>query len=160
MSTEILIMGGVGALPLLYRKMDLPGTIGALSDLQIVVEQFCHHAAAMNSAFSQDLQYAILTATMEIAENIVHHAYATPAPSNWLRIDVSLLVGWVEIVLCDGGGAFDPQLVEARDSSLLWRHPQRSGWGLFLAQEATDDLTYVRKDGVNVWTLMVRVRRT
>lgn len=132
-------------------KVNLTTTAEALIELQHRLD------LCMAEVCGAEDRHIIVAAVMEIAENIVHHAYLNPSPQNWLRVEIVLRTGQAEIVLSDGGRAFVPPPVDAHDLAALWTSTGRGGWGLSLARRAVDELTYAREGGVNRWKCVSRV---
>ncbi|MBX2999136.1 MAG: ATP-binding protein [Caldilineaceae bacterium] len=142
---------------LAQQKMDLSITPAALSTLQTALGNFGLQIAPISENWTDqhaaEIQFSILAATMEIAENIVRHAYPIPNAENWLRVELSLFVDSVEVVLSDGGRAFEPR-TDSGDLSCLWERTKPGGWGLLLARQAVDRFSYHRENRINYWRLV------
>jgi anti-sigma regulatory factor (Ser/Thr protein kinase) len=161
MSTKEFFMKGEG-IALLVHQVDLLTAPTLLSTLHIALDEFwlqVYQLSGNSTALPEpEVQYAILAATMEIAENIIRYAYLNSSPENWLSMKISLFVDSVEVVLSDGGRSFDPPS-DDRDLSFLWDQTEQGGWGLILARQAVDHLSYAREEGVNVWKMVTSINR-
>jgi serine/threonine-protein kinase RsbW len=94
--------------------------------------------------------YNTQLAVQEICANIVEHAYAG-APGR-ITITLSVVAHPHRLVmeLSDTGRPFDPELVAAPDLDEV----HEGGYGLFLARELLDELSYETHGGHNRWRLV------
>jgi anti-sigma regulatory factor (Ser/Thr protein kinase) len=69
-------------------------------------------------------------------------------------VEFSLFCNRVEVVLSDGGRAFESTLADPADLSILWDQSAQDGWGLLLAQQAMDEFSYTRTNEINRWQLV------
>lgn len=128
-----------------FVRIDLPGTNKYLNVLSAAIAEFMVRACTADDA----LIYNIQLATQEICTNIVDHAYAN---SDNQRIILTLEMreaGELIIIITDKGKPFNSTL----DDDTLPPEAQVRGYGLHLVKSLIDNVTYVRKDDMNLWTL-------
>jgi serine/threonine-protein kinase RsbW len=101
-------------------------------------------------AVSNEMIYQIQLAIHEVCNNIIEHAYGheegqfqvvltVPSPTEPLMID-----------LYDTGTPFDPATIAPPDLST----PRVEGYGLFLAHQLLDEVTYTATATTNHWHLV------
>jgi len=101
----------------------------------------------------EQLIYGIKLAVHEIANNVIEHAYGHEEGI----IEVILLFDshthCFTAEVSDQGAAFDPSQVITPNLE----EPQESGYGLFLAKQLMDEVTYTRRPDGNQWRLVKRL---
>ncbi|WP_424357709.1 ATP-binding protein [Methanocella sp. MCL-LM] len=100
--------------------------------------------------------YAITLAVDEVVTNVVAYAYRESEGS--VRIACAREGNIVTIVVTDEGRPFDPTKMPPPDTSADLDHRTVGGLGIFLAKKAMNSITYERKDGRNVLTMVKDVR--
>jgi serine/threonine-protein kinase RsbW len=126
--------------------LDLPADLRYLHLVGASVQELLGHDAATHV-----LRHEIETALHEVCVNIVIHAYEGAAPG---RLDVELSRSETELVamLRDRGRPFDTSALKPPDLE----NGQVHGYGMFMARELLDEVSYTRTDGVNHWRLTKR----
>jgi anti-sigma regulatory factor (Ser/Thr protein kinase) len=151
------------------RRSTLPTHDGALISAQITVpahfesfSQIYGHLQdflqafeqAAGRSFSSLLGDAVVTAAMEIASNIICHAYHLNDMGD-LVMQARAYADRIEVAFCDWGTEFiEPP---TRPLPLLDRVEElpESGLGLFLVRQAMDEVHYRRTgEGINQWRLV------
>lgn len=129
--------------------VDLEAGPSGLEDLQSAVAAFLADRGAP-APVRRDVHLAL----DEIISNSVRAAHPRH-PS--VTVDVSLTVGWLQLVIADDGEAFD--LVAHPDPDVTADVLDRpvGGLGIYLVKRLMDTVQYERRDGVNRLTLGRRV---
>ncbi|MGS0683843.1 ATP-binding protein [Nakamurella sp. GG22] len=98
-----------------------------------------------------DLRPKVELAVHEVCMNVIDHAYGAAHPTGPADITIAGSVDHdaVRVRVTDTGAPFDPAAVRPPVQGV----PQIRGYGLVIAQKLTDELTYDRADGANVWSL-------
>ena len=119
-----------------------PATLDHLHEVTTLVQQVA-------SAYGSDFAYQMELAASEIVTNVIRHAYSL-SPGEMCG-QITLLPNQIQLDLYDDGAAFDPSLLPPLDLS----EPCEGGYGLFVARQLTDELTYTpaTPDG-NHWRLV------
>jgi serine/threonine-protein kinase RsbW len=122
----------------------------SLDVVQDRLAEFWTHDESVSPADRMRLELAVV----EVAANIVEHAFAVDADRRGrvLTVALTLTAAHVEAVLCDNGlpVAIDLGAVTMPDEDAT------SGRGLALAVAAVDEVVYERVDGRNSWRLVCR----
>lgn len=100
--------------------------------------------------------FALALALEECASNIVNHGLERDGGRSF-HLRIHRAADRVTLELRDGGPAFDPTQVAARQPGPEDAHRAPGGWGVQLVRHYMDDITYRREDGENVLRL---VRKT
>ena len=87
----------------------------------------------------------------EMFVNVAHYAY--PEGGGDVTVGVSAANGEIVIRLTDSGIEFDPLKKEDPDTTLSADEMQIGGLGIFMVKKTMDELTYVRKDNKNIFTM-------
>lgn len=136
-----------------HRQITLPAQPESLSVLHHTLKEFEQWIARSSDPppgrFVLDTLHV---AVMEIAANSVEHACAAT-----LSIEMVLRPGQVELTLCDDGRPFNPAILLWRRLPDPWTQGAADRWGLGLAKQALDDLSYRRREGINEWRLVKRL---
>jgi PAS domain S-box-containing protein len=117
------------ALPRTYR-FACPATLDHLHQVTDTVRQ-------AGASYDSDFAYELELAVSELATNVIQHAYQNAEGE--LRVVISLAPDAVEIELYDDGISFDPAAVPAPDPDQL----NEGGYGLIIAHQVVDELTYL-----------------
>lgn len=132
-------------------RLDVPAVVESLEEVHAAVERLW--AADPSTGLRDRIRFE--TAVIEIAGNIVEHAYRLdePASAGRRRMEVTLTIDpeRVRAVLGDDGlpAAIDLSRVVMPDDE-----EAESGRGLALAVAALDDLDYRRDGDRNTWSLV------
>jgi anti-sigma regulatory factor (Ser/Thr protein kinase) len=127
----------------------LPATVEAVPVVHAAISGLfqCLHEAQETALF--EAQYAFHTAVVEIATNIIRHAYPK-GTVGWFRLRLSRQEERIAARFEDGGIPFEWRRVRPINDPLS----QEGGYGLHLARRALDELDYERDArGRNHWRL-------
>ncbi|HEU5327211.1 MAG: ATP-binding protein [Thermomicrobiales bacterium] len=138
----------------------VPESLGALHEL---LDRFWPAvAAAIAEPPSSELRLRFVTAVLEIAGNIVRHAYPPDTPSGPLELRLCAWPGRIEARFADRGV---PYQLPAAPAAALPVDPDdftmlpEGGYGLALVRAAVDHLDYERTaGGENRWRLVSLLR--
>ena len=89
----------------------------------------------------------------EIFVNIANYAYAPGTGSAIRRLDISGDPPTAEITFVDKGRQYDPLAKEDPDVTLPAKDRGIGGLGIFLTKKSMDEVSYVYRDGSNVFTM-------
>lgn len=119
-----------------------PAALENLNEITTLVRQ-------MALAYGDNFAHGAELAASEIVTNIIRHAYHLSTGK--VRGQITLLPDRMELDLYDDGAFFDMASVPMPDLS----EPQEGGYGLLVARQLTDELTYcpATPDG-NHWRLV------
>ena len=97
-------------------------------------------------------------AVEEAVVNVIDYAY--PAGQEG-EIEVRMMSDGktLKTVITDSGVAFDPTTKEKADTTLSAEDRQIGGLGILLVREMMDSINYIRTGGMNVLTLIKKVKR-
>lgn len=130
-------------------QLDLPASHKYLNVVSGCIAEMLARAGEL--AGPDELIYNVQLAVHEICANIVQHAYNH---DNRGRIKITLTLSphprQFMVDLHDTGCAFDPAGVPAPDLD----EGQVHGYGLFLARQLMDTVTYYPQAGHNRWQLV------
>lgn len=96
--------------------------------------------------------YGIKLAVHEVANNIIEHAYGHEEGILEISLDFDPPTRCFSANLHDTGSAFDATNAPTPDLAV----PQEGGYGLFLATQFMDEVTYQRQADGNYWRLVKR----
>jgi len=132
--TEIVSL----TLPARYRYLKLIG-----ESIELLL------AELPNQPDQKELIYGIKLAVHEIANNVIQHAYGKEEGS----IEVTL--HFDPIASCFTAALYDTGAVFVRDEvpTPTLDEPKESGYGLFLATQLMDEVSYQRQPDGNHWQL-------
>ena len=116
------------------------------------MEQVCSQVG-LDAASSTKLNIAVEEAVV----NVMNYAYPTDSQGE-VRIDADVADDSIVITVSDSGQPFDPTTVEPVDTSLDADDRPIGGLGIHLMRRYTDSLHYERRDGMNVLTMMKKLR--
>lgn len=89
----------------------------------------------------------------EAVVNVMNYAYQD---SGLIDLSASTEDSDIVFVLEDSGKAFDPTKADAPDITLSAEDRDIGGLGIFLVQQLMSSVTYCRKDGKNVLTMIYK----
>jgi anti-sigma regulatory factor (Ser/Thr protein kinase) len=148
--------------PLADQAVAAPATPESLAALHDLIARFwalVERAAPVPP--SSDLRARFATAVIEIAGNIIRHAYP-PGERGALELRLRAWPDRLEARFSDRGSRYDPppSAVPATWDETVPEGVPEGGFGLALARSAVDALDYDRDDtGENHWTLVSRLGR-
>lgn len=137
----------------------MPIRLESLTRLHSVLEAFWQQIGIYTNPLPDSMLYhALTTAAIEIASNIVRHAYPPNAPNGELEMRLLLLADAIEIHFQDRGVEFrEEPTLPMLDPTAVERLSE-GGLGLWLARRSVDELRYARQGDVNVWKLYKRLQ--
>lgn len=136
---------------------ELPAQIESLTEVYNVLDDFWQQVDALHTSAPVDIVYhALTTAAMEIAANIVRHAYRD-GEDGTMRIELRLLPQRIEITFYDYGIEFNQEPVDPVIDPDLAEFLPEGGLGLFLVRRSVDEMHYQREDGENRWLLVKKL---
>jgi serine/threonine-protein kinase RsbW len=132
--------------------LTVPGNLDSLRPLRDFVR-----SAAASAGLDKSAAYRLALAVDEVATNIVTHGYdeagLTGAIKVWCDIDADAL----RIHLEDTGAPYDPvKYSNAVDLDQRLEDRKDGGLGVFLATHSTDEFRYIKTDGKNRHTFVMR----
>jgi anti-sigma regulatory factor (Ser/Thr protein kinase) len=122
-----------------------PGGVGELN------AAFARFAEA--HALPADVRRSLSIALDELLANALSHGRMGLDPCS-VRVEVELDRDLVTVVLTDDGTPFDPFERDAPDTTLSVEERQIGGLGIHLVGQLMDQVSYQRRDGHNVVTLV------
>ena len=138
------------------RRLAVPRD-DALDEIHDVLAGFWAEADTVPSHRPPEVwRHLFDTAVIEVASNIVRHAYPSSARSGRIVVRLRLHSDRAEAWLLDGGRVFvEPTLVSPPSSADAIEGLPEVGYGLPIARAALDELEYRRsRFGTNVWHLV------
>lgn len=133
-------------------QLIIPAEYRYLHLISTVIETLLQENAQIlqiTEGITEEFIYFVKLATHEICNNIVEHAYEERAGTVRVNAVVDQENSLIVIEIDDTGRPFDSS--EAHEPTL--EEAQEKGYGLFLAKELMDDVTYSRHATGNHWQL-------
>lgn len=150
--------------------MDYPETVhvtiqATYKNLQIIgehVRSFCAEVAAAEKSPALNLSETELSAIAfdvelavhEVCNNIIDHAYGHENGQIAITLCYAPRTKQLHIDVQDTGPPFDASTVVPPNLE----QPQTGGYGLFLANQLVDEVTYTRVENSNIWHLTKQLR--
>jgi serine/threonine-protein kinase RsbW len=134
-------------LPARYRYLKL---IGEAIELLFAELQDQQHGQHQGQPQQDQIIYGITLAVHEVANNVIEHAYGHEQGTLEVTLQFEPLSNRFTAHLHDVGAIFDPSPVITPNLDT----PQESGYGLFLAEQLMDEVTYLRQADGNHWQLV------
>ena len=134
-------------LPAVVRTLSLPAEPVELRRLTAWVATLLEPGGSDAVVLEPKVELAV----HEVCMNVIDHAYGdghSPAPAD-ITVEGSIDRDAVRARIIDTGAPFDAGTVRPPVPGV----PQIRGYGLVIAEKLTDELTYHRADGANVWCL-------
>ena len=136
----------------LSEQLSLQNDIRQIPTLNRFVKQVLSRMG-VESSLIRRLQLAVEEAVVNVME------YAYPAG---VTGDISLQISSdgqnLTFVIKDQGVAFDPTMKEKPDTTLAAEDRPIGGLGILLVRELMDSINYTRTEGVNVLTLIKKIK--
>jgi serine/threonine-protein kinase RsbW len=131
------------------REIRIENKMTEIARVAALVDSF-----AAEHGLSNEVMVALNVSLDEILNNIISYAYED-AEYHDISVRLELLRHKVEVTVEDDGKPFDPLAVGISDSGDKPR--AEGGTGLKFVRNLTDELTYVRRDGINQLRLAKRL---
>ncbi len=136
---------------------EFPARIKSLPHVYTILHDFWQQVTSLHTpAPTEMLYHTLTTAAMEIASNIVRHAYGDSADCG-LRMGLRLFPHRIEISFHDDGIEFEQTSIDTGIDPNQTEFPSTGGLGLFLVRRSVDEMHYAREDGENRWLLVKRL---
>jgi serine/threonine-protein kinase RsbW len=145
MATELPSQAGAST----SREIRIDSTMAEIARVAALVDSF-----GAEHGFSNEVMVALNVSLDEVLNNIISYAYED-AGRHDIFVRLELQPGKVEVTVEDDGKPFDPLAVAVPDPRTKPR--AEGGAGLQFVRKLTDELTYVRRDGINQLRLMKRL---
>ena len=129
-------------------NLTLTNDVQEVPRLNAFVDEVCEeHGCDMETTMRMNL------AIEEAVVNVIDYAYP-PDTVGYVDIKVTTDDHHMEFVISDSGTPFDPTKKEDVDISLPVDERRIGGLGIHLVKQLMDSISYERKDGRNVLTLI------
>ena len=115
------------------------------------MEQVCEQAG-VDAATSTKLNIAVEEAVV----NVISYAYPADSPGE-VRIDAAIADHSLVLTVTDSGLPFDPTAVAPADTTLDADERPIGGLGIHLIRRYTDSISYERRDGQNILTMVKHI---
>ena len=93
----------------------------------------------------------------EVFVNIAHYAYKDAVGKAWITCGLDKENNLLTIIFEDEGVQFDPLAKDDPDITASAEEREIGGLGIFLTKKLMDDVSYERKDGKNILTLVKKL---
>jgi serine/threonine-protein kinase RsbW len=135
------------------REIRIENKMTELAQVAALVDSF-----AAEHGLSNEVMVALNVSLDEILNNIISYAYED-AEYHGISVRLELLRQKVEVTVEDDGKPFNPLAVGISDPGAKSGTKPRAegGAGLKFVRNLTDELTYVRRDGINQLRLAKRL---
>lgn len=133
---------------IIQKAITLTNNVQEVPRLNAFVDEVCEeHGCDMETTMRMNL------AIEEAVVNVIDYAYP-PDTVGSVDIKVTTDDNHMEFVISDSGTPFDPTKKEDVDISLPVEERRIGGLGIHLVKQLMDKISYERKDGRNVLTLI------
>jgi serine/threonine-protein kinase RsbW len=132
-----------------FREIRIENKMTEIAKVAALVDSF-----AAEHGLSNEVMVALNVSLDEILNNIISYAYED-AECHDISVRLELLRQKVEVTVEDDGKPFDPLAVGISDPGTKPR--AEGGAGLTFGRTLIDELTYVRRDGINQLRLAKRL---
>ena len=133
------------------RHLTLENDIKEIEKLSAFVEAIGEERN-LDSALLSGLNLAL----EEAATNVIMYAYPKET-AGALDVDAVLGIDALEFTLTDGGVPFDPTAAPEADVTLSAEDRGIGGLGIFLVRKIMDSVTYTRRGGKNILTMVKKL---
>ena len=131
-----------------HRSITLTNDVQEVPRLNVFVDEVCEDMGCdMETTMRMNL------AIEEAVVNVIDYAYPSGTVGS-VDINVTVYDNHMEFVISDSGTPFDPTKKEDVDISLPVEERRIGGLGIHLVKQLMDKISYERKDGRNVLTLI------
>ena len=127
--------------------------LSLVNDLQEIVaaaskiDSFCEE-----QGLTPQIAYAVNLSVDEILTNTISYGYDDDEQHR-IGLTLRMEAGTLVVEIADDGRAFDSSLTSEPDVESSLEERALGGLGLFLVQQMMDDVTYQRRDALNLITL-------
>ena len=123
-----------------------------VESLDSVLAFLDEHLEAVGCPFKTQMKLDV--AVEEIYVNIASYAYAPGSGDATIRVQTYSDPKRVTVTFIDSGIPYDPLQRPDPDVTLSAEQRQIGGLGILMVKKSMDDMTYVRRDGQNILTIM------
>lgn len=133
---------------LYHKSLTLPNDLHAIPELTAFIDAACEV-----TSFDDDMVLKMNLAIEEAVVNVISYAYPEGTQG---KVEVTITVDPQDfiVVICDSGKPFDPTQKEDVDITLPAEKRPIGGLGIFLVRQLMDSVSYERRNGENILTLM------
>ncbi len=132
-------------------KCELPGEAERLPDAFAFLQ-----TAWGEAGLPEEQRFPFELALEEVFMNVAMHGGQEGRPAS-ATIELQRDGEELRLVVSDDGPAFDPLSLATPDTSLSIEEREVGGLGVFLVREMMDDVSYVRREGLNVLSMRKRL---
>lgn len=132
-------------------KCELPGEADRLPEAFAFL-----HKVWSGAGLPEERRFPFELALEEVFMNVAMHGGYEGRPASAV-IEFQRDGEEILLVVSDDGPAFDPLLLATPDTSLALEERQVGGLGVFLVREMMDDVSYARREGLNVLSMRKRL---
>ena len=134
------------------EELTLQNDVLQVKDLNAFVKQ-----AMSRLGIEQSLAREIQLAVEEAVVNVMEYAYPEDEIGD-ITVRISSDEQWLKFIIKDSGAAFDPTLKDTSDIPMTAKERPEGGLGIFLVREMMESINYTRTDGMNVLTLLKKIK--
>jgi sigma-B regulation protein RsbU (phosphoserine phosphatase) len=132
-------------------KCELPGEAERLPDAFAFLQ-----TAWGEAGLPEEQRFPFELALEEVFMNVAMHGGQEGRPAS-ATIELQRDGEELRLVVSDDGPAFDPLSLATPDTSLSIEEREVGGLGVFLVREMMDDVSYARREGLNVLSMRKRL---
>lgn len=129
-------------------RIEVPAKYRYLNIINAVIRSVLERVET--PGLSNEIIYQIQLAVHEVCNNIIEHAYGHEEGELQIVLTVPSTTQPLIVDLYDTGATFDPASLALPDLST----PRVEGYGLFLAHQLLDEVTYTATATANHWHLV------
>ncbi|MCB0190207.1 MAG: ATP-binding protein [Caldilineaceae bacterium] len=129
-------------------RIELPARYRYLNVIGATVRAVLERVESTNLA--KDQIYQIQLAIHEVCNNVIEHAYGDEEGQLQVQLTIPSATQPFVVELFDSGVPFDPATLAPQALT----EPRVAGYGLFLAHQLLDEVTYQRTAETNHWRLV------
>lgn len=143
-----------------HATVDLPAIAEQIEAVHLCIAHFWAAAERqLAHPLPVQLRQEFETAVIEIANNIVRHAYPPSAAAATMRMELTCNGCCIVAHFIDSGAPFTKSLPAAHAEMPDPLELPEGGWGLKIVHTAVDELSYTRDaDGANHWRLRKNIQ--
>jgi anti-sigma regulatory factor (Ser/Thr protein kinase) len=132
-------------------RCELPGEADRLPEAFAFL-----HEVWSEAGLPEEQRFPFELALEEVFMNVAMHGGHEGRPAS-AAIDFQRDGEELLLVVSDDGPAFDPLALATPDTSLSLEERQVGGLGVFLVREMMDEVSYARREGLNVLSMRKRL---
>lgn len=133
----------------MVESVSMPAMV---DNVEAVIEFVNGRLGALGFATKERMQIDV--AMDEVLANVCNYAYGGDMGSLTVEIEALDDPAGVKLTFVDEGVAFNPLLVPEPNTKLSLEERKVGGYGIFIVRKTMDQVTYERKDGKNILTVV------